>query len=159
MENKIPPENRAENKEGTDASIENALSPLRNLKIPPTLRASNKQRIRQALAERAERSERTGFWWWRRRISIPAPVAAGFLIVFCLLALLQLGRTNQPLQATKPSEYKSGKAITDSDTKTTAPKQKQPYYYEKTVYIAGMGFINQERGYQFLQENNYENNQ
>ena len=158
MKNKIPPENRAENTESKDASIENALSPLRGLKIPPTLRASNEQRIREALAERAERSERTGFWWWRRRISIPAPVAAGFLIAFCLLSLFQLVRIFQPTQATKPSEYKADKAVIPSDTKTIAPKQKQPSYYEKTVYIAGMGFINQERGYQFLQENNYENN-
>ena len=159
MKNKIPPENEAKNPQGEDASIEDTLSVLKELKIPSTLRASNKQRIKEAVAEESKDTVSGVFWLWRGRISIPVPMAAVILIGFCLLGFLEIRQINYPAAASNASEYKADRAVTGSDTATTAPKQKQPFYYEKAVYIAGTGFVNQECGYQFLEENNYANNQ
>ncbi len=90
MANKLTPENQGnfEAKE-EDSMIKATLSSLKDIKIPPNLRASNQRSIDEALAETCDSSRNKGIFWWHKRISIPLPIAAGFLLVFCLQLILQ----------------------------------------------------------------------
>lgn len=147
MENKAPNKNE-ENFEAKDnALIENALAPLKALKTPPGLRTLNRDRINKALTERINDNSRARIPLWRRRISIPFPVAAVFAVFFCSLLFLQLSQMERHPEASKATNVAIATA-----------KPEEPHYYEKALYVRGIGFINQEHGYKFFEENNHEIN-
>ena len=122
----------------------------KSIKIPDGLRDSNRRRIENALHS-ANGKERTP-GWLRKRISVPFPVAAGFLLVFCLQLALQC--FNLTTYFRTPSEAISDK--TDSTGLEEEPLQL--HYSEQTTYVAGMGFAQKLKNYAYLRENNYESN-
>ena len=122
----------------------------RRLKIPEGLRDSNRRGIESAL-HFANAEKRTP-GWLRKRISVPFPVAAGFLLVFCLQLALQCFNLTTYLKA--PSKAISNK--TDSTGQVEEPLQL--HYSERTTYVAGMGFAQKLKNYTYLRENNYESN-
>ena len=112
----------------------------KELKAPKGLRDSNRRYIRDAVySVNAERRETPG--WLRKRISVPFPVAAGFLVVFCLQLILQFINLTTDF---KRSEH----TVTDkTDSKGLLEKPLQPHYSEQNVYVAGMGFVEKWKNY------------
>ena len=123
----------------------------KDIKTPEGLRALNRRCIRDALySARADRRKTSG--WLRKRISVPFPVAACFLLIFCLQLTLQFSNLTTYFKTTKQTV--SGK--TDSTGLVEEPLQL--HYSERNVYVAGMGFVEKSRNYAYFKENNHENN-
>ena len=142
MANEITPENHGDcESQQEDAQIRDALSGLKDLKIPPDLRASNQRNIEDALVETRGGRPRQGASWWHKRLSVPFPVAAGFMLVLGLSLILGLLQ-RQTVNLSVPEDTKSVKSMMSSEVR--------PHYYEASVYVAGMGFIEKERGYRFF---------
>jgi len=81
------------------------------------------------------------------------PIAAGFLLLICLQIALQFNNLK--------SYYKAPQtAITDKKQSPIGLSDKtvEPYYSEHGVYIAGIGFIEKSKSYDYFQENNHETN-
>jgi len=124
---------------------------LKELKTPEGLRESNRQYIRNALCSAsAERGRIPGLL--SKRISVPFPVAAGFLVLFCLqLAIQFFSIGGQPGTSEPPFPDK-----TNSIGILEEPVQ--PRYSERNVYVAGMGFVENVKDYAYLKEKDYESN-
>ncbi len=123
----------------------------KQLKLPEELRNSNRRYIGNALfSVNAEKRKTSN--WLRKRISVPFPVAAGFLLVFCLQ--LTLGSFNLTTYFRTSEPTVSDK--TDSTGLVEEPLQL--HYSERNVYIAGMGFVEKLKNYAYFRENNYEGN-
>jgi len=154
MSNKLTPENQGnfEAKE-EDSMIKAALSSLKDIKIPSDLRASNQRSIDEAIAETCDSSRSKGIFWWHKRISIPLPIAAGFLLVFCLQLILQSYNLT--------TYSKTSKTTRVSDTTQSSiglsEKPSESYYSEHGLYVTGMGFIEKSKSYDYFKENDYEN--
>jgi hypothetical protein len=124
---------------------------LKKLKTPEGLRDSNRRYIRDALNTMSAEKDKTP-GWLSKRISVPFPVAAGFLMLFCLqlaLALFNLGdrfRTSEPPIPDK----------TDSTGLLEEPAE--PQYSERDVYVAGMGFVENVKDYAYFKEKDHESN-
>ena len=90
--------------------------------------------------------------WWKRRVSIPLPIAAGFLLLICLQLALQFTNLKSyfTVSQTAISDKRQG-SIGLSD------KTVVPYYSEHGVYVAGIGFIEKSKTYDYFKENDYEN--
>lgn len=124
---------------------------LKNLKIPEGLRESNRRYIEKALHSKAYEN-RASKNWWKKRVSIPLPIAAGFLLLICLQLALQF--TNLKSYFTV-----SQTAISDKRQSSIGLSDKtvEPYYSEHGVYVAGIGFIEKSKTYDYFKENDYEN--
>jgi len=124
---------------------------LKNLKIPEGLRESNRRYIKDALHSTAYEKRATTSWW-RRRVPIPLPIAAGFLLLICLQIALQFTNLKSyfTVSQTAISDKRQG-SIGLSD------KTVEPYYSEHGVYVAGIGFIEKSKSYDYFKENDYEN--
>lgn len=122
----------------------------KELKSPEGLRDSNRRRIADALHSTNAQGRTSG--WLRKRISVPFPVAAGFLLIFCLQ--LTLACFNLTTHFRTPKEAVSNK--TNSTGLVEEPLQL--HYSEHNVYVAGMGFVEKLKNYAYLRENNYEGN-
>lgn len=135
--------------EKNEALIREFAESSKQLKLPGGLRDSNRRYIGNALfsvnAEKRKISD-----WLRKRISVPFPVAAGFLLIFCLqitfgsFNLTTYFRTSEPTVSDK----------TDSTGLVEEPLQL--HYSERNVYVAGMGFVEKWKNYVDLKENDYE---
>ncbi len=124
---------------------------LRELKTPEGLRDSNRRHIRDALGSvSAERAGTAG--WLSKRISVPFPVAAGFLVVFCLQLALQLFNLGDHFKTSEPGFSKRTESV------GLLEEPIQPYYSERNVYVAGMGFVENVKAYAYLKETNDESN-
>ena len=154
MTNKLTPENQGnfEAKE-EDSMIKAALSSLKDIKIPPDLRASNQRSIDEALAETSDSSRSKGIFWWHKRISIPLPIAAGFLLVFCLQLILQSYNLTTYSQTPKTTRVSD----TMQNSIGLSEKSSESYYSEHGVYVAGIGFIEKSKSYDYFKENDHEN--
>jgi hypothetical protein len=109
--------------------------------MPPGVRASTERRIHASLA--GDVIDCRGFWgtWWRRRLSVPVPVAAGFVLFLALLGTLQLPQL---------SHYAAGKPEVAVQPGPAATGVSRPQYYEEALYVTGVGVVNGERGYRFF---------
>lgn len=126
--------NRPEDK----AIIEHFSQQARDVDVPCHLRQSNTARIRGAL-ERAFSDGGQHTSWWRRRISVPLPVAAAVLLIVLLQLAFQLSRS--------PGDG-SPWAGNNSDIPTgPSATIERPQYAESSVYIARIGVVESNRTY------------
>jgi hypothetical protein len=139
------------NEERNEASIREFVKSSKELKAPEGLRDLNRRHIRDALySARAEKRKTPG--WLRKRISVPFPVAAGFLVIFCLQIILQFINPTIYFQTSKQT-------ISDeTDSKGLLEETLQPHYSEQNVYVCGMGFVEKWKNYTYYKENDYESN-
>lgn len=124
---------------------------LKKLKIPEGLRESNRRYIKDALHSTGHENRATPSWW-KRRVSIPLPIAAGFLLLICLQIALQF--TNLK------SYFKESQTVISDKTQNSiglSEKPSESYYSEHGVYVAGIGFIEKSKSYDYFKENDYEN--
>jgi len=122
----------------------------KGLNSPAGLRESNRRRIEDALRSGSREERRQN--WLRRRISVPLPVAAGFLLVFCLQLSLQCFKLT--------AYFKTPKETVSDKTRSTGLVEEplQLHYSEQSVYVAGMGFAEKLKNYAYLRETNHEAN-
>ena len=143
-------DNKKDKKEN-EALIREFAESSKELKTPEGLRDLNRRYIRDALCSvNTEKGKTSG--WLRKRISVPFPVAAGFLVIFCLQLTLQFIDLTTYFKTSK--EAVSNK--TDSIGLLEEPSQL--HYSERNVYVAGMGFVEKWKNYAHFKENDYENN-
>lgn len=142
--------NNKKDEKREEALIREFAESSKGLKTPAGLRDSNRRRIEDALSTASAEGRMPG--WLRKRISLPLPVAAGFLLVFCLQLTLQCFNLRTYLRT--PREIASNK----TDSTGLVEKPLQLHYSEQTVYVAGMGFAEKLKNYAYLRENNYEGN-
>jgi hypothetical protein len=114
------------------------------------LRDSNRRCIENAL--RSPNAEKSAPGWLSRRVSVPFPVAAGFLLIFCLQLTFQC--FNLASHFKTPKEMASDK----TDSTRLAEEPLQLHYSEQTIYVAGMGFAERLKNYAYFRENDYEDN-
>lgn len=139
------------NEERNEALIREFEKSSKELKTPERLRESNLRYIRNALySARAEKRKTSG--WLRKRISVPFPVAAGFLVIFCLQFILQFIYVTTDFKTSETTV--SGK----TDSIGLLEKPLQPHYSEQNVYVAGMGYVEKWKNYSYYKENDYESN-
>ncbi len=134
-----------------EALIREFADSSRELKTPEGLRDSNRKYINNALhSANTERRKTPG--WLRKRISVPFPVAAGFLLIFCLQLTLQFINV--------PTYFKTSKPTVSDKTDSTGLVEEplQLHYSEQNVYVAGIGFVEKWKNYAYFKENNYESN-
>lgn len=124
---------------------------LKKLKTPEGLRNSNRRYIRDTLdSMSAERSKTPG--WLSKRISVPFPVAAGFLVLFCLQCALVFFNLAGQAKTYEPAFPNKASSIGLSEEPV------QPCYSEHTVYVAGIGFVEDVKDYAYFKEKDYESN-
>lgn len=134
-----------------EALIREFSESLKELKAPEGLRESNRRYIRDALCSaNSEREKKTG--WLNKRISVPFPVAAGFLLVFCLQLALQLFSMAGRLKTSEPPVPNRTNSI------GLLKEPVRPHYSERNVYVAGMGFVENVKDYAYIKERNHERN-
>ncbi len=142
--------NNKKNENRSETLIKEFAELSKGLKTPDGLRDSNRRHIEDALHSANAEGRTSG--WLRKRISVPFPVAAGFLLIFCL----QLGLQCFNLRA----YFKIPKSIVSNRTDSTGLVETplQLHYSEQTVYVAGTGFVEKLKSYAYLKENSYESN-
>ena len=124
----------------SDDLIREALAPLKDVGMLPGVRASTERRIHVSLAGNV--TGQRGLWgMWYRRLSVPVPVAAGFVLFLALLGTLQLRQL---------SHYGAGKSEVAVQPGPAATAVSRPQYYEEALYVTGVGVVNGERGYRFF---------
>ena len=136
-----------------DERIRAALNPLNDLEPPAGLRQSNRRYLRRY----GEKQNPPRTPWWKRRLAIPYPVAAGFILAFG--ALLFLNTKPQPKNDYAPSVSVPEQTQTPKNNQSTRPHlalQPEASYYESSYYVAGLGAIEKKQGYLFLEEYNHE---
>jgi hypothetical protein len=142
------------NKKGehrNEALIREFAETSKGLKTSEGLRESNRRYIKDALYSVSAGKRKTP-GWLKKRISIPFPVAAGFLVIFCLQLILQSFNLITYFKESKPT------VSNKTDSIGLLEKPVQPHYSEHNVYVAGMGFVEKLKNYTYFKENNYENN-
>lgn len=134
-----------------EALIREFAESSKELKTPEGLRDSNRRYINDAVySANAERKRTPG--WLKKRISVPFPVAAGFLVIFCLQLTLQFINLTTYFKTSKP-------IVSDkTDSIGLLEKPLQLHYSEQNVYVAGMGFVEKSKNYVYFKESNYESN-
>ena len=137
--------------EKNEALIREFAESSKQLKPPEGLRDSNRRYIGNALfSVNAEKRKTSG--WLRKRISVPFPVAAGFLLIFCLQLTLGSFNLTTYFRTSEPT-------VSDkTDSTGLVEKPLQLHYSEHNVYVAGMGFVEKLQNYAYFRENNYEGN-
>lgn len=122
---------------------------LRRLDLPDSLRQKNRRRIEAALE--AGPTEKTTPWR-RRRLSVPVPVAAGFLLLFGLELLLSGLYVKGRLGGDPPAVA----AKTPTQSTGRVDRTDEPEIVEQGTYIAGIGFTEKTKLYYYQRENEYE---
>ncbi len=126
------------NRPEDETIIEQFSQQARDVDVPRHLRQSNTARIRGAL-EQAAFGRDPRVTWWRRRVSIPLPVAAAILLVVLAQFVLQLTGApgNRQTEQVGKSDLPTGPSATIE----------HPQYAESSVYIARIGVIESNRTY------------
>jgi len=134
-----------------DVLIREFAESMKELKTPEGLRDSNRRYVREALRSASDEAGGTP-GWLSKRISVPFPVAAGFLLIFFLQLALQFfimaGRPETPEPPFPDNTNSTG----------LSEEPVQPHYSEHNVYVAGMGFVENVKDYAYLKEKDYESN-
>jgi hypothetical protein len=143
--------NNKKDEKRNEALIREFAESSKELKTPEGLRDSNRKYIKDALYPvSAVKGKTPG--WLRKRISVPFPVAAGFLLIFCLQLTLQFSNLTAYFKTSKQTVSDK----TDSTGLVEEPLQLQ--YSEQNVYVAGMGYVEKWKNYAYFKENNHESN-
>ena len=138
-------------KKRNEALIREFAESLKELKTPEGLRDSNRRYIRDALGSTSAERGKTPSWL-SKRVSVPFPVAAGFLVLFCLQLALMFFNPADRFKTSEPTFSDK----TDSVGLLEEPVQ--PHYSERNIYVAGMGFVENVKDYAYLKEKNHESN-
>jgi hypothetical protein len=134
-----------------EALIREFAESSKGLKMPEGLRDSNRRYIRDASSSvYTEKGKTSG--WLRKRVPVPFPVAAGFLLIFCLQLILQF--VNLTTSSQTPKETVSNK----TDLIGLLEEPLQLHYSERNIYVAGMGFVEKRKDYAHFKGNDYESN-
>ncbi len=142
--------NNKKDEKRNDTLIRKFAESAKELKSPEGLRDSNRRCVADALHSANAEVKTSG--WLRKRIPVPFPVAAGFLLIFCLQ--LTLACFNLTTYFKTPEE-----TVTDKTYSTGLVEEPlQLHYSEHNVYVAGMGFVEKLKNYAYFRENNYEGN-
>lgn len=126
------------NRPDEEAIIERFGQQARGIEVPSRLRQANAARIRGALEKATARGQQ-GAPWWRRRISVPLPLAAAILLVVFLQLAFQL--TGSP-----GDDLSSAGRKGDIPTGPSATIERPPYT-ERCVYVARIGVVESNRTY------------
>jgi hypothetical protein len=140
-----------QNEKRNEALIREFTESSKKLKTPEGLRDSNRRCIHDAVySANAERRKTPG--WLRKRISVPFPAAAGFLVIFGLLLTLQFVNLKTYFKTSKP-------VIPDQIGSIGLSEQPlQLHYSERDVYVAGMGFVEKSKNYTYFKDSQYGSN-
>ena len=117
---------------------------LKKLKIPEGLRESNRRYIKDALYSTGHKN-RSATSWWKRRVSIPLPIAAGFLLLICLQVALQFTNLKSYFKVSQKVASDKEQSLIGLSEKTA-----EPYYSEHGVYVAGIGLIEKSKSYDYF---------
>ena len=119
--------------------------PLKQLEPPADLRQHNRAAIVRAL-EQHETGPIARLYWWKRRISVPLPIAAAILLVIGLQVLFQIRSAmqsqHQPV-STAQETTQANEFITEKEASF------EIQYQQRTVYVAGLGTIHRAEIYHF----------
>ena len=136
-----------------DKLIEKFAESLKKLDIPQNLRASNRNHIHNAFNALPAKTSKNS-WWFKKRISIPYPVAAGFLLVFFLQFVLY--------SLNLVGDFKGHEGEFGNISHTSSIGQSKdivgPYHSEQGVYVAGIGFVEKTTNTYYRMESHHENN-
>jgi hypothetical protein len=147
MKDRRSHENKGGPDERGDDVIRAGLAPLKGVGMPAHTRTATEKRIQTSLAGGAGGRVRFPTTWWRHRVSVPVPVAAGFVLFLVLLGILQLWQLGL---------HRADKSVATLPPGPAAAEVSKPEYYEQGLYVTGMGLVNSERGYRLLKESNHE---
>jgi hypothetical protein len=127
-----------------DSLIRDFAESLQKAKIPEGLRESNRKYIKDALYS-TEQKGRATMGWWKRRISIPVPIAAGFMLLICLQVTLQFTSFNA-------NTNKTTSVVSDKTQNSIGLSEKplESHHSEHSVYVAGMGFTKRSINYEYF---------
>lgn len=124
---------------------------LNRLEVPKELRLLNRRCIEHAF-ETAANGKKA---WYQRRVSVPLPAAAGFLLFLGLQILLSSLYLADRLRG-------EAAVIADGGIHTQSTgllnNTDEPVIVEQGTYIAGIGFVEKSKRYVYAMENEYETN-
>lgn len=115
--------------------IEAFAGSARGLSTPAGLRDSNLASIARVLEESPTAKSPPVNAWWRRRISVPVPIAAAIGLLVVLQFGLSLG--HREITESSPQE----------DSQVEIFVHNEPLYEETSVYVAGIGMLETTRTY------------
>ena len=127
-------ERAKEHRSTDDDVLRKELEPLRGLRPPLDVRADVRRRVKVALrlAARPGNPRHDREPWWRRRITVPVPLAMGTAVL-----ILALGSTIMMTHL--------GRAIDDSGSThaftASVDLEPGPIFVESALYIEGLGTI------------------
>lgn len=128
--------------------IEALLGRVRELEPPLETRLANRTAIAEELARVQTVRLRRLLPWWRRTIPIPVPLAIGLAasvaIAFALVWHFPLENDSGELHS---PNREFARAPVHSPVQL-AVATSEPQYYERSVYLLGVGRISMESGYQ-----------
>ena len=144
------------NEKNEDQRIAGSLASLRRLARPEGLRKKSREAIRNALDMTENAAAEARLPWWKRRLAIPVPVAAGFIASLILLLYMQVGARSERGKADPfRSEAVENTPRPSSPTSLAEPVRTELtslHPYERAIYVQGIGFLDTEIGFQFEEE-------
>lgn len=128
--------------------VDALLGRVRELEPSLETRLANRSAVAEELARVQSAELHRLLPWWRRTISVPVPLAIG-LAASVTIAFAVAWRS-------LPENDSGGPRVPSREfVETPVPSQNQlaavtsePQYYERSVYLLGVGRINMESGYQ-----------
>ena len=127
-----------------DQDINAFSEPLKQIEIPTNLRQYNRAAIVRALEQHETGTIARSYW--KRRVSVPLPIAAAILLVIGLQVLIQIRSVvqsqRQPI-STAQETTQANEFITEKE------ESFEIQYQQRTVYVAGLGTIHMEEIYHF----------
>ncbi len=140
------PENLDDGREAD--KIEALLGRVRELEPPLETRLANRTAIAEELVQLQSAEARRLLPWWRRKISVPVPLAIGLAAsVAIAFALVRSAPPKSDSEGPRFPSREIVKAPVPSPVHLAAATS-EPQYYERSVYLLGVGRINMESGYQ-----------
>lgn len=146
-----------------ESAAERALAPLRALGPPGAEtsagarhRSRLEERLAGALAQEMDARTRARQPLWRRRVAVPLPAAAAFLLAFVALATLAVGNhLGQPeiaepgvvanpdrvIAEARPAPVNGAPSNERELEPSTSSADCQIQYYEEGIVVAGLGTI------------------
>ena len=131
-----------------DAGTEEFLAPLRKLAPLAEGRGANRAAVTRELAQLENNARAPREPWWRRRVSLPLPVAvamAAMLLVSLTWTVMQESRPPQPQTPSRP--VPSSPSASPVQLASAAPRSATLEYSQTNTYVLGVGVISSESRY------------
>jgi hypothetical protein len=142
---------------GDDPILDELLSHLKRLEPPVETRIANRMAIAAELSSLRTVNQQRHLPWWRRSVSIPAPLAACLVLLtaFVLLSRFHGSEKRLPTEVVAPVQPMEAAADVKGEqaaiAKQTSDRHAVLEYYETETYLCGIGRLNSESGY-FIKE-------